>query len=443
MFEALIREAAGKYDLGGNAQRFVGLLLNLIFNPATGGFNGFMKKFQDAGLGGLFSTWVGGTPGDNVLQPDQVASALDGNSLGGIAGKLGVPPALVNIAIAGILPKLVGLLTPGGRIPTAVPAEASGLLAGLDQARPVAPSPPVAPARSGPGWLKWVIPLLVVLALGYCMLDRKPAAVDTAPVATTPAPAASAPVAQADPRFTLETGGGKATVGGQLASDADRARLMDALNATFGAGNVSGDIAVDAATLPAGWIDRLIAVIPELKADGLKLGFDGDRLTLDTSGLGEDQRFAVSERLRAAFGGFEISGLWDRAAAALASLRPGYGADDLVQALNLMRVYFDTGSATITRDSQEILGKAAEAIRAAPADTRIEVGGHTDNTGDAAANMALSRQRADAVVARLAELGVAPGVLTARGYGQEKPIADNATEDGRASNRRIEFSVTR
>jgi outer membrane protein OmpA-like peptidoglycan-associated protein len=117
--------------------------------------------------------------------------------------------------------------------------------------------------------------------------------------------------------------------------------------------------------------------------------------------------------------------------------------DDLIKAMNLMRVYFDTDSATITRDSAEILGKAAEAIKAVPAGTRLEVGGHTDNTGDAAANLTLSQQRADAVVARLGELGVGPGLLTAKGYGQDKPIADNGTDAGRALNRRIEFNVSK
>ena len=127
--------------------------------------------------------------------------------------------------------------------------------------------------------------------------------------------------------------------------------------------------------------------------------------------------------------------------AALSGLRPGYSAADLVGALNLMNVYFDTGSATITRDSLETLTKAAEAIKGAPAGTKIEVGGHTDNTGDAAANLTLSQQRAEAVVAKLGELGVAAGTLTGKGFGQDKPRADNATETGRAQNRRIEFTV--
>ena len=61
----------------------------------------------------------------------------------------------------------------------------------------------------------------------------------------------------------------------------------------------------------------------------------------------------------------------------------------------------------------------------------------------AARPLTLSQQRAEAVVAKLGELGVAPGVLTAKGYGQDKPVADNATDEGRASNRRIEFTVVK
>ena len=77
----------------------------------------------------------------------------------------------------------------------------------------------------------------------------------------------------------------------------------------------------------------------------------------------------------------------------------------------------------------------------APAGTRIEVGGHTDNTGDAASNMQLSLNRANAVTAKLVELGVDGAMLSGKGYGQDKPIADNATEEGKAQNRRMEFSV--
>ena len=101
-------------------------------------------------------------------------------------------------------------------------------------------------------------------------------------------------------------------------------------------------------------------------------------------------------------------------------------------------VTFDTGEATISPDSAKLLDDAAAALKAVP-EMKIEVGGHTDNVGSADANLKLSRERAQAVMAALAERGVAAGRLTAKGYGQTVPVADNRTEDGRAKNRRVEL----
>lgn len=120
-----------------------------------------------------------------------------------------------------------------------------------------------------------------------------------------------------------------------------------------------------------------------------------------------------------------------------------FSADDLVHALNLMVVEFDSDSARISAHSDAILAKAAQAIASAPAGTRIEIGGHTDNSGNAAANLKLSQDRADAVKQRLIERGVDPTILTSIGHGQDRPIADNASDEGRARNRRIEFSVVK
>ena len=101
-------------------------------------------------------------------------------------------------------------------------------------------------------------------------------------------------------------------------------------------------------------------------------------------------------------------------------------------------VNFDTGKATISADSAQTLDAAAGALKAA-ADMRIEVGGHTDNVGTAEANLKLSQERAQAVMAALVERGIAASRLTAKGYGQTTPLADNRTEDGRAKNRRVEL----
>ncbi len=81
------------------------------------------------------------------------------------------------------------------------------------------------------------------------------------------------------------------------------------------------------------------------------------------------------------------------------------------------------------------------AIKAAPPNTVLEVGGYTDNTGDAGANLALSQQRAEAVRDYLVQQGVGPNALIAKGYGETKPVATNDTEEGKFRNRRIEFTV--
>ncbi|MBK9964959.1 MAG: OmpA family protein [Holophagales bacterium] len=70
---------------------------------------------------------------------------------------------------------------------------------------------------------------------------------------------------------------------------------------------------------------------------------------------------------------------------------------------------------------------------------KVEVGGHTDNVGAADANQKLSQDRAQAVMAALASRGIPASRMTAKGYGQTVPIADNRTEEGRAKNRRVEL----
>lgn len=104
-----------------------------------------------------------------------------------------------------------------------------------------------------------------------------------------------------------------------------------------------------------------------------------------------------------------------------------------------LEVNFDTASTQLRADSAAALDAAAAALKASP-DLRVEIGGHTDNVGDAAANRALSEGRAKAVQAALVERGIAASRLTAVGYGQDRPIADNRGEDGRAKNRRVELT---
>jgi outer membrane protein OmpA-like peptidoglycan-associated protein len=105
------------------------------------------------------------------------------------------------------------------------------------------------------------------------------------------------------------------------------------------------------------------------------------------------------------------------------------------------RLLFETGSATLKPESQDQLGLVAQILQAYP-NVKARVGGYTDNVGNPSANVRLSQARATNVVQALEAKGVAAGRLDAKGYGAEHPVADNATEAGRAQNRRIALRVT-
>lgn len=105
------------------------------------------------------------------------------------------------------------------------------------------------------------------------------------------------------------------------------------------------------------------------------------------------------------------------------------------------RLLFDTRKATLQTASLEQLTNIAAILKAYP-QVRIRIGGYTDNTGDSAANLRLSEERANNVMDELVRLGIDPERMNARGYGAQNPVADNSTEDGRQRNRRISLRVT-
>jgi outer membrane protein OmpA-like peptidoglycan-associated protein len=107
----------------------------------------------------------------------------------------------------------------------------------------------------------------------------------------------------------------------------------------------------------------------------------------------------------------------------------------------LRGVTFETGRSALKPDSYTILDIVAASLVANP-DIKIEIGGHTDNTGGSATNLRLSQARADAVRAYLASKGVGPERMVARGYGPSQPVAPNTTPAGRAQNRRVELRQT-
>lgn len=104
-------------------------------------------------------------------------------------------------------------------------------------------------------------------------------------------------------------------------------------------------------------------------------------------------------------------------------------------------IEFETGKSVIKKQSFSILNQIAVTFIANPT-YKVEIQGHTDNVGQAQMNKELSEKRAQAVRKYLIDAGVPATQLTAHGYGDERPIADNSTKAGRAKNRRVEFNIT-
>ncbi len=103
-------------------------------------------------------------------------------------------------------------------------------------------------------------------------------------------------------------------------------------------------------------------------------------------------------------------------------------------------VTFDTDSTMIKPAFRDTLDRVAQSLVQYP-NSLIDVYGHTDSTGSDAYNMTLSQNRAQAVADYLSSRGVAPARIRAQGFGKTRPVASNATEEGRAANRRVEIKI--
>ena len=121
--------------------------------------------------------------------------------------------------------------------------------------------------------------------------------------------------------------------------------------------------------------------------------------------------------------------------------------DEIPQAVQqftgaIQGIGFQANQAVITKASFPILDKALAVLKEHTS-VKLEISGHTDSSGDKDKNTALSQARAEAVRKYFTDKGIAAERLTAKGYGPEKPVADNATKAGREKNRRVEFTLVK
>jgi outer membrane protein OmpA-like peptidoglycan-associated protein len=122
--------------------------------------------------------------------------------------------------------------------------------------------------------------------------------------------------------------------------------------------------------------------------------------------------------------------------------KPAVAPIEVGKAMVLKGIVFETSKAVIAPSSEATLSEALATLKENP-EVVVEVRGYTDNVGNVASNKALSQRRAEAVKTWLVTKGIDAARVTAKGFGPENPIGDNATTEGRAMNRRIEFYRTK
>jgi OmpA-OmpF porin, OOP family len=105
------------------------------------------------------------------------------------------------------------------------------------------------------------------------------------------------------------------------------------------------------------------------------------------------------------------------------------------------KVQFETGKADIKSESHGLLDEVAKVLKDNPQIETISVEGHTDSTGSPDFNRKLSQQRADSVAKYLSGKGVKAARMEPKGFGPDRPIADNETDAGKEANRRVEFNI--
>ena len=565
-FDNLIDELASRFGLGVNARTLIKEVLTMI-STSPGGLSGFLDKLKSGGLTSEVASWLG-HPDAAPIAAAQVERALGATALGGIASRVGLAQSAVSTAVGYALPKIVGLLTPGGAVPAGVPAEVAAFLS--QPPRAAAATEQVAPRRvdvypASPqdesGIRRWLWPalaaLVVVALLSYfwSTLNRMPSAppvakapepatpapstvaqapapppaasptaqapvpapqpaaqapsppppteaqapaspppapapsppapapsteaqatapqpppaaqapAPTSPPATgqapaTPAPAAvataepTAPASAATPtRLALSNDNGGVQASGSVRDDDAKSSIVNALNAVFGADKVKSAISIDPSATAASWLGNLRAGLEALKGANVDAIFEGNKVNVGGGAMDDAARGKIIAALSSALGvGVTVGALTDKTAAAvavangratteLASLGSGFGVKDLLFALNDSVFSFASDSAEVPEAMAPFLKTAAADLKQLKAGHVLEIAGYTDNTGDAALNLALSQRRAEAVRGALIKYGVDPDMLVAKGYGEADPVASNDTAEGRLKNRRIEYHV--
>lgn len=227
---------------------------------------------------------------------------------------------------------------------------------------------------------------------------------------------------------------GQVLASGTVADEATKAAMLARLREVYGADKVVDQIAVGQVSQPANWnnyVQKLIT--PQLKqVTRGQLKIDGSNVSLRGEVANEAQRQKIASDFATSLNPTYVINNGLRVTASEQGILDATLADRIVE--------FDSGKATLTATGQAILDQMAGAMQKL-AGRKFEIIGHTDNQGLKASNQSLSEARAAAVKTYLIGKGINGDSLGILGQGADRPVASNATPDGRARNRRIEFRI--
>lgn len=242
------------------------------------------------------------------------------------------------------------------------------------------------------------------------------------------------------------------TLGGFVPSEVARTEIAAFAKERFGSAGAVTDTMKVASGAPEGMLRAVgvaFAALGKLTSGAVSLADARVSLTGEAqfADLAREAQTLIEEKLPPGFSGtssISVAQAPDGAGDDGADAASAGGARACQERLNAITsgkvVRFEVGSTSVSAQSYALLEQIAAAAQECR-DFTIEVGGHTDSDGPADFNQELSERRARSVVDFLVERGVARARLKAVGYGEEKPIASNDNEAGKARNRRIEFTI--
>jgi OmpA-OmpF porin, OOP family len=176
-----------------------------------------------------------------------------------------------------------------------------------------------------------------------------------------------------------------------------------------------------------------------LKTGGKRIYYNKDAgvATFQTRSENKDVWVILNDFSGSKKGNFELITL------EMEGMKQDISASEMLEAINkngsiALQINFETGKSVIKPESQKIVDQIAEMLKSDAA-MKVSIEGHTDNVGTAASNKTLSENRSKAVMAALITKGIDKARLSSKGWGQEKPIGDNNTPEGKEQNRRVEI----